>query len=100
MEPAGIETDEKKKKYKVVYDRTNCIGALTCVAFYPNRWETNKQDGKADLVGGKDDPGSPGTWVLEFTEDELEKFKASAEVCPVRVIHIIDLETNEELKLD
>ena len=100
MDAAWIETAGKKKRYKVVYDRVGCAGVLTCVAFYPGRWETNKQDGKADLVGGKDDPDSPGTWVLEFTEEELEKFRASAEVCPVRVIHIIDLETNEELKLD
>lgn len=94
-----METAGEKKRYKVVYDRANCIGVLTCVAFYPNRWETNKQENKADLVGGKEEANSPGTWVLEFTEEELEKFKASADVCPVKVIHIFDLETNEEIKL-
>ena len=94
-----MELAEQKKRYKVVYDRPNCIGVLTCVAFYSGRWATNKQDGKADLVGGKEDPSSPGTWVLEFTEEELEKFKVSADVCPVKVIHIFDMETNEEIRL-
>ena len=99
METAGIGTTEKKKRYKVVYDKANCIGVLTCIAFYPDRWVINKQENKADLVGGKEDSNSPGTWTLEFTEEELERFKASADVCPVKVIHIFDLETNEEISV-
>lgn len=99
MHVINRETSVEKKRYRVVYDRANCAGVLTCVAFYPERWETNDKDSKADLVGGKEEPNKPGTWVLEFTEEELEKFKASADVCPVKVIHIIDLETNEEIKL-
>lgn len=94
-----METAEKKR-YRVVYDRANCAGVLTCVAFYPNRWQTNKEDGKADLVGGKEEQNNPGTWTLEFTEEELERFKTSAEVCPVKVIRIIDMETNEEIKVN
>lgn len=95
-----METSGKKKSYRVVYDRANCTGVLTCVAFYPNRWQTNKHDSRADLLGGKEDPDNPGTWILEFTEEELERFKTSADVCPAKVIHIIDLETNEEIKVN
>ncbi len=85
-----------KKKYKVVYDRAGCIGVLTCSAFYPERWAISKDDAKADLVGGVEDKTSPGIWLLEFTEEELERFKLSAESCPVAVIHIYDVETNEK----
>ncbi|MFH0868838.1 MAG: ferredoxin [archaeon] len=98
-ETAGMGSAGQKKRYKVVYDRANCAGVLTCVAFYPDRWVTSKQENKADLVGGKEEANSPGTWVLEFTEEELEKFKAAVDVCPVKVISIFDLETNEEIKL-
>jgi ferredoxin len=85
------------EKYKVVLDRTNCIGVLTCAAFYPERWAINKDDAKVDLVGGKEDPSSPGMWVAEFTKEELDRLKASAEVCPVNVIHIYNAETGEKL---
>lgn len=86
-----------KKKYKIVYDRPNCTGVLTCAAFYPERWVINKDDAKADLVGGIEDPQQPGTFLLEFTPDEFDRFKESAQVCPVNVIHIYDLETGEKL---
>ena len=88
----------QKKKYKVVYERNNCIGVLTCSSFYPERWGINAQDAKADLIGGVEDQQQAGVWTLEFTEEELEKFKASAEVCPVNVIHIYDIETGEKLQ--
>jgi len=86
-----------KKKYKVVYERQNCIGVLTCAAFYPERWDINKQDAKVDLIGGTEDPQQSGTFTLDFTAEELDRFRQSAEVCPVNVIHIYDLETGEKL---
>lgn len=86
-----------KKRYKVVYDRSNCISVLTCTSFYPERWRINEKDNKADLIDGQEDPNKPGVWVLEFTEEEFEQFKASAEVCPVNVIHIYDLATGEKI---
>jgi len=84
-----------RKKYKVVYDRNNCIGAGSCVAIFPRRWIMNNADDKADLVGGKKDEKE--MWIFEFTLEELEDFKSSAEVCPVQVIHIYDLESGEKL---
>lgn len=85
-----------KKKYRIEYDRPNCIEILSCAATYPERWAVGK-DNKADLIGGKEDSKNPGSWILEFTAEELEKFKLSAEACPVNVIHIIDVETGEKL---
>ncbi len=86
-----------KKKYRIVYDRAGCIGVFTCNSAYPQRWAINIVDAKADLVGGQEDPQHPGVWVLEFTAEELEQFKNSAEVCPVNVIHIEDLETGKRI---
>lgn len=92
-----MEENKPKKRYKVIYERSGCIEILSCVAEYPKRWIVNDNDNKAVLVGGKKESDNPETWVLEFDEDELAKFKASADVCPARVIHIVDLETGKRL---
>lgn len=79
-------------KYKVVYDRENCIGAFACVAVFPERWLA-ADDGKADfkeaIKNGK------GEFELEIDDKELAKMKESAEVCPVMVIHIYDMKGNK-----
>lgn len=92
-----MEKQTEKKKYRVVYDRPNCIGVLTCAAFYPSRWAINEKDAKADLVGGVENQKQPGMFTLEFTEEELSRFKESAEVCPANVIHIYAIETGEKI---
>ena len=84
-----------KKRYKIVYDREGCIGAAACVAAYPERW-TLADDGKADLKDGK--PNDDNTeQILEITEEEFQKMMDSAQSCPVNVIHIIDLETDQRV---
>ena len=42
-------------KIKVVYNRKNCIGAGSCCIFCPKFWQMNN-DGKADLLGSKQNP--------------------------------------------
>jgi len=83
-------------KLRVEYDRENCIGAFACMAVDPDLWKKNDADNKADLEGGKENSGK---WVkeIECSEDLKEKIVASAEVCPVRVIKIIDVETGNVL---
>lgn len=92
-----MEESKTKKRYKVIYERSNCIEILSCAAEYPERWIVDNNDNKAMLIGGRKESDNPETWVLEFDEGELEKFKASAEVCPARVIHIIELETGKKI---
>lgn len=83
------------KKYIVEYDRINCIGAAACVASNPLFWEL-KEDGKANLVGGKKlDKNAKQT--IEIDEKDLPKMKEAAEVCPVNVIHIIDKQTGKRI---
>ncbi len=86
-----------KKRYKIIYDRSGCIGVAACVIMHPDRWVMNKEDDKVDLIGGSLADKDKQEFVLEFTEEEFEKFKQSAEVCPVNVIHIIDLQTGEKI---
>ena len=74
------------KKYLVLYDRPNCIGAAQCISVFPEVWSLDK-DGKANLKGSKK---KDGTWELEIEDKLLEKMKAAAASCPVNVIHVKD----------
>jgi ferredoxin len=81
------------KKYKIVYDRDACISAKTCIEFY-KKFKISKKDDKADLVGSKEEKGQH---VLVIGEKDFEKAKQAAQSCPVNVIHIYDMETNEKM---
>jgi len=65
-----------KKKYKVVYERKNCIGAGSCISVFPERWKMNSRDDKADLLGGKEEVKGKDEWIVEFTLDEFEKWNS------------------------
>ena len=87
------------KKYKIVYDRDNCIGAAACVAVNPEYWVL-KEDGKASIVMNKKPEIKKGNGVIEeaiIDEKDLQTNIEAANVCPVRVIKIIDIETGKEV---
>jgi ferredoxin len=73
-----------EKKYKIEFDREACIGAAACCAVAPEQW-VMRQDGKPDLI------------YPEIGEDKLKENIEAAEVCPVRVIKIIDKKTGKVL---
>lgn len=81
------------KKYRIVYDRQNCIGAVQCVAVMPEFWVLDS-DGKATLKGSKN---AHDQWELEIDEKNLAKMKDAAASCPVNVIHIIDTKTGQRI---
>lgn len=97
-----MEKDKPVKKYKIVFDRKKCIGAAACAAVAPDFW-VMKEDGKADLFGYEKD--EKGNQVLFLTtklspqelQNALKLNIEAAEVCPVQVIHIYDVETGEKL---
>ncbi|MBN2368678.1 ferredoxin [Candidatus Woesearchaeota archaeon] len=79
-------------KYKITYDRANCIGAGACAAMSPNLFKMTG-DGKADLLGGKDISG--GKFEIEVDENPI--IVEVAKACPVEVIKIKNLETGADL---
>ncbi len=83
------------KRYRIVLERQNCIGAGACVLAHPERWALDKNDDKVNLSGARQ--MGDGSWEIECTEEEFERFMDAATVCPVNVIHIIDLQTGERL---
>ncbi len=76
-------------KYKIIYDREVCIGAIACVAVNPKFWVMDP-DGKANLKGAK--KNKDGKWELIIEEDDLQLNKDSAEVCPVLAIVVEKIE--------
>jgi ferredoxin len=88
-------TDGSKKRYKITYNRGDCIGAAACIAVYPDRWEM-ADDGKADLKGGKPNDDN-SVQELEISEEEFKQMMDAAQACPVSVIHIEDLEAKKRV---
>lgn len=78
------------KQYKVIYDREACIGAFACTASAPEFWKWN-DDGKADLAHATYNSGTK-KWELVIDESQLEPMRAAADVCPVQVIQIEEIE--------
>ena len=78
------EYSQGEKKYKIEFDREACIGAAACCAVAPEQW-VMREDGKPDLI------------YPEIGDDKLKENIEAAEVCPVRVIKIIDKKTGKVL---
>ena len=83
------------KKYKVVYDRKDCIGAAACTAV-SKLWVIKEEDGKADLIGSENKQGKDIQEKI-INEKEFQEMLEAARVCPVNIIHIYDLETGEKI---
>lgn len=81
------------KKYKVVYDRENCIGANKCIGIHPKDWGKDTED-KAILNGAQLNAQTK-KFELIIDESKLNDFKESALICPVYVIDILDMETGK-----
>ena len=71
-------------RYRIEFDRAGCIGAAACNEQCPGNWEM-KADGKSDSK------------VKEIDESQLECNMDAAKACPVKVIHIINIDTGEKL---
>ncbi len=84
-------------KVKVTLDRENCIGSVACVTILPEFWKFNETEGKIDLVNSKKINENEYILELDVNEEELKKHLEAARSCPVNVIHVVNLETNEKL---
>ncbi len=75
-------------KVKITFDRETCIGALACAAVYPEKW-IPADDGKVDLKGSQlNQKENKFELILDVSEEEFEKIKGSADVCPVIAIKV------------
>ena len=70
--------------FKIVHDRSGCIGCGACAATCSKFWEM-ADDGKSKLKGSK-----PKSGKFELEVGDLGCNKDAADVCPVNVIHVFD----------
>jgi len=77
-------------KYKIIFDREGCIGALACAGVAEEFWPV-ADDGKVDLKGATYNEETK-RWELIIDEEHLDINRISAEVCPVNVIIIEKVE--------
>lgn len=82
----------KLSRVKIIYDRKNCIGAGSCAVVAPQFWKM-KADGKANLINSKINKKTENCELeLEVNEEMLAILKDSEDVCPVRVIKVIEID--------
>ena len=77
-------------KYKIIYNRNNCVGAFSCVIVGAQFWKM-AEDNKADLKNGVLNKET-GFYELIIDEKDYPMALESAEVCPVNVITIEKIE--------
>ena len=83
------------KQYKIIYERGECIGVAACAAVNPEVWEMDEFN-KAKLVKGSFNEET-GKFERIIHENDLQANIEAAQVCPVSIIHIIDIETGKQL---
>jgi len=87
-------------KYKIVFKRDLCIGALACSAIDPELWEETA-DGKVTIKGGTkvyDENGEvKEEWIIldALKEERMD----GAMSCPVLAIEIYEIKDGVEKKL-
>jgi len=72
-------------KYKVIFNRTKCTGALNCVGASPDFWK-RADDGKVDLANSGQVKN--GIFELIIDEKDLKKNTLAMKVCPAKAIKI------------
>ncbi|MFA6073672.1 MAG: ferredoxin [Candidatus Woesearchaeota archaeon] len=84
----------EEKTYKLEQNRPECIGCGACVAVAPDFWEM-VDDGKSSIIKSK--TRDDGWEEKEISEKEFQHNKEAAESCPVTVIHLTNINTNEKI---
>ncbi|PKQ62454.1 hypothetical protein BZG02_12035 [Labilibaculum filiforme] len=70
---------------KIKHFRDKCIGCAYCVEIAPEFWKMNMEDGRCDLVGS----ARNRSWFeLEIFQDEVERNRKVAAICPGKCIRI------------
>ncbi len=87
-------------KYKIVFKRPLCIGALSCSAIDPDLWQETA-DGKVTIKGGTKIYDEKGEVVEEYIIlDELKGERMDGAMsCPVLAIEVYKVTDGPEEKL-
>jgi len=80
-------------KYKIIFDREACIGALSCNAVASEFWKL-ADDGKVDLEKATFNEKT-GKHELIIDEEHLNVNKDAESVCPVYAIIIEKINDNK-----
>lgn len=72
-------------KYKLIYDKNKCTGALSCVGVNADLWKPTS-DGKVELAGSKE--VRPGIFELVIEEKDYPKNRNTPRICPPGAIKI------------
>ena len=70
---------------QIIFQREKCIGCNYCIELSPERWKMNKKDGRSLLLGAKN---KKGIYSVNVDDIEFEANRASAKVCPMKIIRI------------
>ena len=81
--------------FRIIHDRPGCIACGACAALNPDDWKMDERDGLSNLIKGKRTEDHKEE--LDINQSDFDKNKECAEGCPVNVIHIVDLKTNQNL---
>lgn len=84
------------KQYKIIYRKNACIGAGACEAVHPEGWFFDQETNIATLKSPKA-AKNPEQEELIIDEAEFALHFEAAQVCPVAIIEIYDLETNQKI---
>ncbi len=72
---------------KVVHNRKQCISCSACAVASPDNYEMSEDDGMATMKRSID---KKGMYVLDIDDAEVAAHKAAGQVCPVRIIRVLD----------
>jgi len=82
-------------RYKLEHNKPECIGCGACAAVAPEFFVMDEAENKSDITDCK--KLENGWEEREIEEKDLQKTKDAAESCPLNLIHLTNLETNEKI---
>ncbi len=75
-------------KYKIIFDKNKCIGALNCIQAAPEFWVEDGK-GKVNLVNAKELGNN--IFELEIDEKDAQKNKLAAKLCTPKAIKVEEI---------
>jgi len=71
--------------FKILLNKSKCLGCAYCVEVSPALFKINLNDGKVDLIGSKT---KNGIQSIDLNEIFLEEAREAATICPTKIIEV------------